>query len=103
MADAVTAILTVLLSGEKGNAYNAANEDTYCSICDIAKLVAEKIADNRIKVIHKTESEQETAQFSPLHMLNLDTGKLKSLSWRANTDLLNMFLRTIHVIKESVK
>lgn len=99
LADAVTAILTVLLSGEKGNAYNAANEDTYCSICEIAKLVAEKVAKNKIKVIHKTESEQEVARFSPLHMLNLDTGKLKNLSWRANTNLLDMFLRTIYVIE----
>ena len=39
-ADAVTAILTVLLKGKNGEAYNAANEDTYCSIKEMAELVA---------------------------------------------------------------
>lgn len=40
IADAVTAILTVLLSGNTVEAYNAANPDTYCSIIEMAQLIA---------------------------------------------------------------
>ena len=35
-ADAATAILTVLLKGELAQAYNAADEATYCSIAEMA-------------------------------------------------------------------
>ena len=40
--DAVNAIFTVLLKGVAGEAYNVANEDTYCSIYEMANMVAEK-------------------------------------------------------------
>lgn len=43
-ADAASAILTVLLRGEDGRAYNAANEDTYCSIREMAELVVRECA-----------------------------------------------------------
>ena len=49
-ADAVTAILTVLLSGKTGEAYNAANPKTYCSIVEMAQMVAHGIAHDSIKV-----------------------------------------------------
>ena len=41
ISDAVSAILTVLLNGKIGEIYTAANEETYCSIYEMAKLVAE--------------------------------------------------------------
>ena len=41
IADAVTAVLTVLMKGEAGQAYNAADEGTYCSIAEMAQQVAE--------------------------------------------------------------
>lgn len=46
--DVVEAILTVLLKGENGEAYNAANEETYCSIYEMAQLVATRCARGRI-------------------------------------------------------
>ena len=49
-ADAVKAILSVLLLGKDGNIYNVSNPDTYCTICDMAKMCTE-LADNKIKVV----------------------------------------------------
>ena len=40
--DAVSAILTVLLKGEAGQAYNAANPETYCSVKEMAEMVAKR-------------------------------------------------------------
>lgn len=49
-ADAVSAILIALTKGDPGESYTVANPDTYYSIFDMAKLVAQEIANNDIKV-----------------------------------------------------
>ena len=80
-ADAVTAILTVLLRGEPGQAYNAANEDTYCSIYEMARMYADIIAGGEIAV---RVEEQDISKFgyAPTLHMNLDTSKLRALGWR---------------------
>ena len=44
-ADAVRALLTILVKGENMQAYNVVNEKSHITIADMAKFVAEKIAD----------------------------------------------------------
>lgn len=75
--DAVTAILTVLLKGLPGEAYNAADSSTYCSIREMAEKVA---ADGGISV--KYDITDEAAQGFPRTLyMNLDTTKLENLGW----------------------
>lgn len=92
--DAVDAILTVLLKGKTGEAYNAANEDTYCSIYEMANLVAENCSQNRIKVLIEEQDATRFGYAPTLHM-NLDTKKLRDLGWEPSTDLKNMFINMI--------
>lgn len=88
-ADAVTAVLTVLMKGENGEAYNAANEDTYCSIKEMAELVAEMG-----KVEIKIDANEESGKLYPPELfMNLDVGKLRGLSWEARRSLKDMFGR----------
>lgn len=75
--DAVTAILTILLKGQAGSAYNAADEDTYCSIAEIAKRVAD---DGGIKVEYDLQDEALNGFLQTVYM-NLDTSALKVLGW----------------------
>lgn len=89
-ADAVTAIITVLLKGQNGEAYNAANRNTYCSILEMANLVANKIANNSIKVVVQEEN-SENFGYAPTLKMNLDTSKLSSLGWIPKTTLTEMF------------
>lgn len=99
-ADAVRAILLILLRGCPGEAYNVANEETYCTIYDMAKLVSEKIAMSRIDV--KCEVEKNIQKYGyalPLKM-NLSADKLKSLGWLATTNLLDMFKNMISTMEE---
>lgn len=63
-ADAVTAILAILLNGEAGEAYNAANKATYCSIMEMAQLVAHELANDEIKVVIKA-NENSKHKFPP--------------------------------------
>lgn len=93
-AEAVSAILTVLLHGKAGEAYNAANKNTYCSIVEMAKLVAYKIAKSRINVCIPADGKHEK-KFPPPHNLNLDTSKLEKLGWKAEVDLADMYTRMI--------
>ena len=91
-ADAATAVLAILLNGEVGEAYNAANKETYCSILEMAELVAHEIANDEIKVVIK-ENIDINRGFSPTHKLNLETIKLKNLNWEATFNLLDMYKR----------
>lgn len=97
-ADAVTAILTVLLAGKTGEAYNAANPDTYCSIVEMAKMVANEIGHDKIQVYIPSIDIEVASKFSPPHHLNLDVFKLQQLGWKFNTDLKEMYLRMIHAM-----
>lgn len=88
-ADAVTAIMTVLLKGENGQAYNASNEETYCSIKEMAELVA---AMKGVNVIIRESLDSSKIYPEELYM-NLDTLRLRQLCWSARTMLKNMFIK----------
>lgn len=92
-ADAVTAILTVLLSGKQGESYNAANPETYCSIVEMARLVAREIAQGDIHVHVPSTVLEGNSKFPPPHHLNLDVRKIKDLGWMPSIDLKGMYLR----------
>lgn len=92
--DAVSAVLTVLLKGTNGEAYNAANKDTYCSVRDMAELVAEKVADGEIKVVIQNDA-IASKKFSPPHRLLLDTSKIENLGWQAKAGLEEMYGRVL--------
>ncbi|OON84925.1 nucleotide sugar dehydratase [Oribacterium sp. C9] len=96
--DAVGAILTVLLKGKNGEAYNAANEETYCSIYEMAEMVASEIADNDIKVIVE-EKDITSFGYAPTLHMNLDTEKIKNLGWEAKVGLKEMYERLIEDMK----
>jgi UDP-glucuronate decarboxylase len=101
-ADAVTAILTVMLRGQAGNAYNAGNPKTYCSILDMAMLVRDRLGNGRTNVVlPHSENNLETIanKFPPTHKINLDVTKLVSLGWHATYDLEEMYRRMIDTFK----
>ena len=98
-ADAMTAILLVLLCGENSEAYNAANEETYCSIREMAECVAdlpyirEKYGSSVHVVIH--EDETGATIYPPELYMNLDTKKIQNLGWQPRWGLRDMFERMI--------
>lgn len=96
LADACTAILTVMLKGINGEAYNAANEDTYCSIMQMAELVAKETAKGNIQVrIEPNESLRKKLGYMSELKMNLDTSKLRKIGWRPEVGLLGMYERMI--------
>lgn len=89
--DAVDAILMVLLHGRPGEAYNAANEETYCSILEMANMVAELYAERKIRVLVQPDDDGTAFGYAPTLHMNLDTAKLRRLGWRPRIGLKEMF------------
>ena len=103
LEDAVQAVLTVLLKGNTGEAYNAANEETYCSILEMAERVAALDPAGRVGVRIK-EEDGAVHGYAPVLHMNLDTEKLRSLGWRAGTGLEEMYQSMIiEMRKQSIQ
>lgn len=93
-ADAVTAILTVLLDGKNGQAYTAANENTYCSILQMALDFAKT---NNIQVDINTQDAGKFGYANTLYM-DLNTDKIKALGWQPKVNLNEMFRRMMETM-----
>lgn len=97
-ADAVRAIFTILLKGESGQAYNVANKDTYCSISEMAQIVAKNCANGEIGVKYEIEKNVEKYGYAKTLCMNLDTSKIEKIGWKAKYDLVSMYNNMINVM-----
>lgn len=95
-AQAVTAILCVLLNGEAGKSYNAANPDTYCSIAEMGEMVAEKIGGGKICV--EFAENGDTSKYPDTSYLNLSVDELEKLGWHYDGDLMYLYERMIQTM-----
>lgn len=93
--DCVSAILYILIRGEKGEAYNVANEETYISIKNMAVFLCARF-NPQLKV---GVEEHPEMGYAPVTKLNLSTEKLKSLGWSPRYGLYDMFDRLIKSFK----
>lgn len=94
--DCASAMLSVLLKGEKSNAYNISNPNSICTISDIAHAIAEAAG---VKVIFQIASEEEQKGYSPMSNSSLCSDKLESLGWIPRFDLETGVTRMINTLK----
>lgn len=99
-ADAACALLTVLTKGKNKEAYNAANPDTYCSIREMADMVAEQFGKGKSRVTLKIP-DSPNASYNPTQEIYLDTEKLNALGWKAEKDLREMYERMIMCMQQT--
>lgn len=88
--DAVRAIAFTLAKGKSGEAYNAANNETYCSIKEMAELVLESFSNRNAAITQEHDPERE-ATFRKSKNLRLDTTRLESLGWKCSDSLKDMY------------
>lgn len=93
--DCASAILTILLKGANGEAYNVANQDTYISIREMAVFLRDNF-NPQIKVV--TEEHPEMG-YAPVTKLHLSSEKLMALGWMPQFDLKKLFNRLILSMK----
>ncbi len=99
-ADAVSALLTILLNGEKANAYNVTNMNTRISIKDMGQLVCDTFKESDIKVTIDIPEDVGSFGYNPEMVIALDSSRLEKLGWKATVDLDKMFIRMIKSIQE---
>lgn len=92
--DAVSAILLLLLRGEAANAYNVANESTYCSVKEMGRTVIDACGKPHLSVITNAAGEN-TGLYRPDGYLRLSAQKLTQLGWKPQADLPDMYRRMI--------
>lgn len=97
-ADAVRALLTILVKGENMQAYNVVNEKSHITIADMAKFVAEKIAEKPIEVVFDIPKENKFGYASDTKM-HLAATRLMALGWQPETDLEESYRRLIASMK----
>ena len=95
--DAVSAILTVLLKGQFGQVYNAANPETYCSVKEMAEMVAGKFGNGKVKV-KVIDGQADIQKFSSTHFYDLKITKIEDIGWKPNLNLVQMYENMIGTV-----
>ena len=96
MADAIYGLLTVILCGESGEAYNIADEASNISLKDLAKIIADHA---RKQVVFEIPDAVEAAGYSKATKALLDGSKLKKLGWKPFYTIQDGIPRTIDILK----
>lgn len=96
VADAVNAMLYVLLNGEDGLPYNISAKGCNVHLKDFARYCAEYVGG---KVVFDLPTETERKGFSIATQAILDSSRLSSLGWSANYDIRKGISRTIDILK----
>ncbi len=94
-ADAVTGLLTILLKGESGVAYNVADQPCDIQLRDLAKMIADL---SGTEVIFDLPDAVEAAGFSKATKARLDGSKLKELGWHLSYNMKEGIERTLNVL-----
>lgn len=94
--DCASAILTVLINGETGNAYNISNPYSIVTISDIAKALA-KAANT--EVVYEEMSELEKQGANMMTNSSLDSKKLEALGWSAAFSLEEGSRKTVEILR----
>lgn len=98
VSDAISGLLTVLLKGKNGEAYNIADEKSDIRLKDLAKLIAD--FSNK-KVVFDLPSDNEKQGFSKATKARLDGSKLKSLGWKMKYTIKEGIERNLTILKET--
>lgn len=95
VTDAVTGLLTVLLEGRRGEAYNIADLSSNISLKGLAQLIAQAA---QTKVVFAEPNKIEKVGFSKATKAMLDGSKLRALGWQVHYDLATGIERTLRIL-----
>ena len=96
-ADAVAGLLTILLCGEKGEAYNVSDKESDIMLKDLAAIVADVCGT---RVVFEIPDDIEAAGYSRATKARLTNDKIKKLGYHAEYDIHKGIERTITILKE---
>lgn len=94
--DCASAILTVLVKGECGEAYNISNPHSIVTIRELAECMAKTAG---VKVVYEQASDQELKSYNMMDNSSLESAKLENLGWKGLFDLNKGIESTLSFIK----
>lgn len=97
VADCVAGLLTVLVNGNVGEAYNLANPKVRVTIAEFAEKIA---TAEECKVIFDDPTEADVANRSPIPKQILATERLESLGWQPAFSIDLGIRHTLDILKE---
>lgn len=95
--DCASAILTVLLSGKLGEAYNISNKNSIITIKEMAKIIS-RIAN--VELILQLPNDLEVKQQNPMNNSSLNSHKLETLGWEGIFTAEEGFKETYSVLED---
>lgn len=90
--DAAMGILTVLLNGKSGEAYNISDSESEVTLRQIAEWLAE---DNGVKVAYEIPDAVEQAGYSAATKAVLDSRRISELGWKPLVHMREGLQRTV--------
>ena len=99
-SDAVTGLITIMVKGENGQAYNIANMETTISIVDMANLVTTLLPESKSKLLFDIAPDATKLGYNPIMKIQIDSSKLQALGWKTEVPLKEMFIRLIQYMKD---
>lgn len=97
VSDAVAGLITVLLCGTKGEAYNIADEASDIRLKDLAGIIAK---DSGTKVVFDVPEALEAAGYSTATKARLDNKKISELGFKAKYDIESGIKRTLKIMEQ---
>ncbi len=96
VVDAVSAILFLLLCGEKGEAYNVGQMQKILTLRELAYIISNYV---NVNIKFDIPEELEKKGFSPVTTAIVETDKLCGLGWKQNIDISTALKHTIDILK----
>lgn len=96
VCDAVSGLLTILLEGECGEAYNISDSNSDIRLKDLATIIARY---SNKKVVYEIPDKLEASGYSKATKARIDGNKLASLGWKAHYNIEKGIERTIDILK----
>lgn len=96
--DCASAILSVLLNGISGEAYNISNPNSIINIAQMAQFFAEY---SGVKLRFELPKDEEKKAFNPMNNSSLNSDKLESIGWSPAFSKAEGFEHSIKILRES--
>lgn len=97
--DCVSAILTVLINGDAGKAYNVSNPSSIVTIRELAEEIAKC---SKCKLRFDNPSDEEKRGYNLMDNSSLDSSLLLELGWYGSFDLKEGVYHTLGILKNSI-
>lgn len=97
--DAVIGLLMLLTKGQKGEAYNLSNEDTFCSIREMAERLIVAHPESKTKLVFDIPKDQASSCYPPPSRMKVMNGKARTLGWMPTVGLEEMYDRLMRSMK----